>query len=73
MSVANSIEPAMNEVILSWFVAPRMNSRLATRAAAPPPAPLNMATIWGIAVILTEYAPIAPMTAPMRVPITMSV
>ena len=32
------------------------NSAVATIAAAPPPAPLKMATICGIAVIFTERA-----------------
>jgi hypothetical protein len=44
---------------------PFRNSKLATSAAAPPPRPLNSATICGIAVIFTEYAPIAPMIRPM--------
>ena len=56
----------------SWR-ASLMNSRLATSAAAPPPRPLNSATICGIAVIFTEYAPIAPMMRPMTVPMAMSV
>ncbi len=34
----------------------RKNSAVATSAAAPPPAPLKMATICGIAVILTARA-----------------
>ena len=42
-----------------------------TRAAAPPPTPLKMATIWGIAVILTMRAAgtatAAPMTMATRV------
>ena len=29
------------------------NTTIETRAAAPPPTPLNMATIWGMAVIFT--------------------
>ena len=33
------------------------NSETATTAAAPPPAPLKMATIWGMAVIGTRRAP----------------
>ena len=49
------------------------NSRLATSAAAPPPRPLKSATICGIEVIFTEYAPSAPMTRPMTVPMAMSV
>ena len=80
MSVANSIEPAMNAVLLAeketWSnsapftdreksspCARFKNSRPATSAAAPPPRPLNSATICGIAVIFTEYAPAAPRSA----------
>ena len=70
MSVAKSMVTAMNVVISRSGL---RNSRLATNAAAPPPRPLNSATICGIAVILTEYAPIAPMTRPMSVPMAMSV
>ena len=36
------------------------NSASATSAAAPPPTPLNSATICGIAVIFTERAPTTP-------------
>ena len=73
MSVANSIGTAMDAVMPSRLCARRRNSRLATSAAAPPPRPLNIATICGIAVIFTEYAPIAPMIRPMTVPMAMSV
>ncbi len=34
------------------------------RAAAPPPTPLKMATIWGIAVIFTKRAAGTAMAAP---------
>ncbi len=57
MSVANSIVTAKNGVMPSGLCARRRNSRLATSAAEPPPRPLNAATICGMAVILTEYAP----------------
>ena len=40
------------------------NSESATTAAAPPPAPLKIATIWGMAVIGTRRAPSTPMTDP---------
>ena len=73
ISVANSIEPAMKAVMPSRLCEPRINSMLPTSAAAPPPRPLNIATICGIAVIFTEYAPIAPMTRPITVPMAMSV
>ncbi len=47
------------------------------RAAAPPPTPLKMATIWGIAVILTlraaGTATDAPMTIATRVRTRLSV
>ena len=36
-------------------------------AAAPPPTPLKMATIWGIAVIFTMRAAGTAMTAPMTI------
>jgi len=40
-----------------------MKSAAATKADAPPPKPLNMATIWGIAVIST----LAPMIIPIKI------
>ena len=40
------------------------NSESATTAAAPPPAPLKMATICGMAVIGTRRAPSTPTTEP---------
>ena len=43
----------------SWY------SASATSAAAPPPTPLNRATICGIAVIFTRRAPITPTTLPI--------
>ena len=47
------------------------NSTSETSAAAPPPTPLNSATICGIAVIFTLRAPTAPMTAPTAPPAAM--
>ena len=41
------------------------NSASATSAAAPPPTPLNRATICGIAVIFTLRAPTTPTAAPI--------
>ena len=41
------------------------NSASATSAAAPPPTPLNRATICGIAVIFTLRAPTRPTAAPI--------
>ena len=46
------------------------NSDRATTAAAPPPAPLKIATICGIAVIGTRRAPTTPMTVPISPPTT---
>ncbi len=46
----------------------RMNSDTAMTAEAPPPTPLKIATICGIAVILMVRASTAPMTAPMAMP-----
>ena len=46
----------------------RENSRIDTSAAAPPPAPLNRATICGIAVIFTTRAPANPATPPTAMP-----
>ena len=47
------------------------SSDTATSAAAPPPTPLNRATICGIAVIFTVRAPKAPIKAPMATPTPM--
>ena len=44
------------------------NSTSETSAAAPPPTPLNSATICGIAVIFTLRAPTSPITAPIAAP-----
>ena len=46
----------------------RTNSDTAMTAEAPPPTPLKIATICGIAVILMVRASTAPMTAPMAMP-----
>src|SRR5256714_12841234 len=46
------------------------SSEMATNAAAPPPTPLNAATICGIAVIFTRRAEIAPTGAPIAIPRT---
>ena len=47
--------------------ASRWYSAAATSAAAPPPTPLNSATICGIAVIFTLRAATAPITAPITI------
>src|SRR5579885_390417 len=52
-------------------VASTKNSAVEMHAAAPPPAPLKSATIWGIAVILTLSAEKSPMTVPTAMPIRM--
>ena len=49
------------------------SSDTATRAAAPPPTPLNSATICGIAVIFTIRAPNVPTAPPIRTPITITI
>ena len=49
-----------------------MNSVTDTSAAAPPPTPLKMATICGMAVIFTSRAAGTPMTAPMAMAMMMS-
>ena len=48
----------------------RRNSAHAIRNTAPPPTPLNSATIWGIAVIFTLRAAGMPTAVPMTTPIT---
>ena len=50
----------------------RWNSAAAINAAAPPPTPLNSATICGIAVIFTIRAEATPMTVPTATPATIS-
>ena len=45
-------------------------SAAATRADAPPPKPLKMATIWGIWVISTRIANVAPIMVPIIIPMT---
>ncbi len=49
-----------------------MNSVIETRAAAPPPTPLKMATSWGMAVIFTSRATGTAMTTPMTIAMTIS-
>ena len=49
------------------------SSATATSAAAPPPTPLNKATICGIAVMWTTRAPTVPTIAPMTTPMAMIV
>jgi len=49
-----------------------MNSVTDTKAAAPPPTPLKMATICGMAVIFTLRAAGTPMAVPMTTAMMMS-
>ena len=42
-----------------------------TRAAAPPPTPLKIATSWGMAVMRTRRDTGAPIAAPTTIPIGM--
>lgn len=49
-----------------------LNSTHAMSATAPPPTPLNSATICGIAVILTLRADGTPTSAPIATPRTIS-
>ena len=44
------------------------SSTIETSEAAPPPTPLKRATIWGMAVMCTRRAAIAPMGTPTRIP-----
>ena len=75
---ANEIEPISAERTTETISSPARspldtwNSASATSAAAPPPTPLNRATICGIAVIFTVRAPTIPMTEPIRPPTAMS-
>ena len=50
----------------------RWYSAAAISAAAPPPTPLNSATICGIAVIRTARAETTPITVPTAIPATIS-
>ena len=59
-SVSRGISPGSG--ISSWY------SESATIATAPPPTPLNSATICGIAVIFTARAETTPITAPIAIP-----
>ena len=74
----NEIDPISAERTIettsSWASAPSAtwNSASATSAAAPPPTPLNRATICGIAVIFTVRAPTNPTTAPSTPPTTIN-
>ena len=57
---------------MSGAGASRWNSAAAIRAAAPPPTPLNSATICGIAVIFTRRAEATPITVPTATPAAIS-
>ena len=69
MSAESAIDSASSQTRTpssSW------NSASATSAAAPPPTPLNRATICGIAVIFTLRAPMRPTTLPIAAATTIS-
>ena len=78
---ANEIEPISAErtiaTEMSTVGAPgsgriRCSSASAISAAAPPPTPLNSATICGIAVIFTLRAATAPKPPPISIPIAIA-
>ena len=78
---ANEIEPISAESTIATEMstcgAPgagriRCSSASATSAAAPPPTPLNSATICGIAVIFTLRAATAPKPPPISIPIAIA-
>ncbi len=50
-----------------------IKSRIATRAAAPPPTALKMLTNWGIAVIFTVLAVYRPSPPPTRIPAAITI
>ena len=50
------IAPAMLRPLVTWSESVERSSTAAMAAAAPPPIPLNIATIWGISVIFTTRA-----------------
>ncbi len=59
--------PSSTLTSLEWAQTP-WNSTSEISAAAPPPTPLNSATICGIAVIFTFRAPTTPITDPIAIP-----
>jgi hypothetical protein len=74
---ANEIEPMSAEKTVATprstptcptFAQTPWNSTTEMIAAAPPPTPLNSATICGIAVIFTVRAPTTPIIVPMTPP-----
>ena len=74
---ANETHPMVAEATIATDTSPcsrpgsgalLWNSASETSAAAPPPTPLNSATICGIAVIFTLRAATAPKTPPIRQP-----
>ncbi len=62
------IAPAIERPLTTWSPSEVRSSTAATAAAAPPPIPLNIATIWGIAVILTTRAQYHPPRPPIATP-----
>ncbi len=80
---ANEIEPTIAENMIETAIlassdstpasAATWYSEAAISAAAPPPTPLNSATICGIAVIFTRCAATTPMTVPTARPTAIQV
>ena len=80
---ANEIEPTIAENMIETAIlassdstpasAATWYSEAAISAAAPPPTPLNSATICGIAVIFTRCAATTPMTVPTAMPMMIQV
>ena len=68
ISAEKSIAPMCSGSTCPGKGASRWNSAAAIRAAAPPPTPLNSATICGIAVIFTIRAEATPITVPTATP-----
>jgi hypothetical protein len=71
------IAESMIVVLMSAFSVPGSGARLwnsarEISAAAPPPTPLNSATICGIAVMRTLRAATAPKTPPITMPTAIS-
>ncbi len=71
-----SAESTIARLVSTWRSpgrgTPLWNSAIEISAAAPPPTPLNSATICGIAVIFTRRAATAPKPPPITIPIAIS-
>ena len=71
MSAENTVATPRSTPTLPTFAHTPWNSTTEMSAAAPPPTPLNSATICGIAVIFTVRAPTTPITVPTTPPASM--